>query len=84
MARPKGQPKLGGRQKGTVNKSTGEIRDMIAGALSEVGGQKYFVTQAFENPVAFMGLIGKILPKEINAEVKGALTFVLSKEDVDI
>ena len=29
MARPKGEPKLGGRVKGTTNKVTAEIRDMF-------------------------------------------------------
>ena len=60
-----------GRKKGSQNKNTQEIKSMIMNALDNVGGVDYFVTQAKENPVAFMGLIGKILPKEIAAELNG-------------
>lgn len=56
----------GGSRKGIPNKATAEIKAMIEGALQEAGGQKYLLQQAKENPVAFMGLIGKILPKDIN------------------
>lgn len=72
-------PKVGldrsktGRAKGTPNKATKAIKDMIEGALSAVGGQKYLEQQAIENPVAFMGLVGKILPKDINAKVEGQM-----------
>lgn len=55
-----------GRAKGTPNKATKEIKQMIEGALNALGGQKYLEQQALENPVAFMGLIGKILPKDVN------------------
>lgn len=55
-----------GRPKGSKNIHTANIKAMIEGALSEVGGQKYLEQQAIENPVAFMGLIGKILPKDVN------------------
>ena len=30
MARPKGQPKYGGRQKGTINKVTAESKDLFS------------------------------------------------------
>ena len=43
--------------------------DRDLGALDELGGQDYLVTQARENPVAFLSLVGKILPKEIKADV---------------
>ena len=38
MARPKGQPKLGGRKKGTPNKVTADLKAMILGALNNKGG----------------------------------------------
>ena len=38
--------KTGGRQKGSTNKTTAELKEMILGALSEVGGQAYLVQQA--------------------------------------
>ena len=62
-----------GRRKGSQNKNTQEIKSMILAALDNVGGVDYFVTQAKENPVAFMTLIGRILPKEIDGEVNGSV-----------
>jgi hypothetical protein len=77
MAAPKGQPKpeSSGRKKGVVNKTTADIKEMINNALHLAGGEDYLVRQADENPVAFMGLIGKILPKQVDldANVNGNL-----------
>jgi hypothetical protein len=72
MARPKGGPKLGGRQKGVTNKVTKELKDMILGALDDAGGQAYLTRQADENPAAFMSLVAKVLPKDIKQEISGA------------
>lgn len=66
MARPKGSPKFGGRPKGGRNKVTVELRTMIEGALSDVGGQAYLVLQAHENPKAFLALVGKLIPRDLN------------------
>jgi len=63
-----------GRQKGVPNKFTGAIKDMVLKALDEAhpeGGVGYLRTQAHENPVAFMGLVGKILPTQL--EHSGAI-----------
>ncbi len=67
MARPKGQPKIGGRQKGTPNKHPSELKDMIRQALDGVGGVDYLKTQAFANPTAFLSLVGKTLPPAASA-----------------
>ena len=56
-----------GRQKGIQNKVTKELKDMILGALDDAGGQGYLARQADENPSAFMALVGKCLPKNIEA-----------------
>lgn len=61
-------PKKGpGRPKGSVNKVTGDIRAMIEGALSELGGQAYLVKAAKnrQTSAAFLGLVGKCLPKDV-------------------
>ena len=62
--------KTGGRQKGATNKTTAELKEMILGALSEVGGQAYLVQQALDNPNAFMTLVGKVVPRDLNAAVE--------------
>ena len=60
----KGQ-KTGGRQKGTSNKITGTLKDMILQALSNAGGAEYLEKQAKENPNAFLGLVGRVLPLQV-------------------
>lgn len=73
MAFVKGQQKKGGKKKGTPNKKTALLKDMILTALNDAGGIDYLRKQADSEPVAFLGLIGKILPKEIDANVKGVI-----------
>jgi hypothetical protein len=64
MPRPKGIPKSpnSGRKKGTLNTTTKQLKELVLGALNDVGGQGYLASQAIENPVAFMTLLGKVLP----------------------
>jgi len=67
MARPAGMPKTGGRRKGTPNKSNAALKEMILGALADVGGQKYLAEQARKNPQSFMTLVGRVLPMTVAA-----------------
>lgn len=60
--------KGGGRKKGSPNKLTMALKDMISGALDRAGGIDYLVRQSSENPVAFMSLVGRIVPLQANVE----------------
>jgi len=60
--------KTGGRLKGTPNKFTVDLRQMILRALSEVGGHEYLMRQAEQNPTAFLALVGKVVPKQLSPE----------------
>lgn len=62
-----------GRQKGVPNAISRDIKEMVVGALCAVGGTNYLARQAEQNPVAFMGLIGRILPLQVTGENGGAL-----------
>jgi len=64
----------GGRQKGTPNKSTQAVKDMILEALAQKGGADYLARQADENPAAFMTLVGKVLPLQVTGDSGGPLT----------
>jgi hypothetical protein len=46
---------------------------MVLGALSDVGGRDYLAARALDQPVAFMGLIGRVLPLQVTGENGGAL-----------
>ena len=62
--------KRGGRAKGTPNKTTALLKDALLIAAEKAGGKAgmvgYLTTQASENPSAFMSLLGKVLPLQIN------------------
>ncbi len=65
MGCPKGTipaKKATGRPKGVPNKLTSDVKAMILAALHGAGGADYLREQATKNPVAFMALIGKVLP----------------------
>lgn len=55
----------GGSRKGKPNKATAALKDLILGALNDVGGQEYLAQQAAENPKAFMSLVGRVLPYQL-------------------
>lgn len=78
------QPK-GGSRKGKPNKATAAIKDMIDQALRKAGGVDYLLKQSKENPTAFMGLVGKILPKDITVGGPGggSITIEVIKKIVD-
>jgi len=88
MANPEGtmkpgRVKTGGRPKGVTNKVNKELKDMILGALNDVGGQAYLARQAEQNPGPFMTLVGKILPKEIKADVDVKASVVIKASPLD-
>jgi hypothetical protein len=57
-----------GRKPGVPNRHTGSLKEMILGALAGVGGREYLMRQAEQNPVAFLGLVGKVLPLQLAGE----------------
>ena len=57
-----------GRPAGSPNKITGDMRAMILQAFEKAGGADWLARQANENPVAFMGLLGKLLPSQVNMD----------------
>lgn len=67
--------KTGGRVKGTPNKVTASLKDMILQALDQQGGADYLYRQADENPAAFMTLVGKVLPMQVTGAEGGPIAF---------
>lgn len=62
-----------GRPANVPNKITKDLRAMILGALDSAGGERYLAEQAAESPAAFLTLVGKCLPKDINLTAKLSL-----------
>lgn len=65
----KKRAKTGGRTKGVPNKVTATIKMMLLEALDKLGGTKYLMAQAKANPVAFLSLIGRIMPTQVVGDV---------------
>lgn len=69
-----------GRPAGRLNKVNADIKAMIVEALSEVGGVAYLKAQATENPTAFLGLVGKVLPKEVHIDLNARIASMSPEE----
>ena len=54
-----------GRPKGSLDKGNALIRDMIIEALHNVGGVAYLEGVARDQPTAFVSLIGKVMPVQV-------------------
>ena len=57
----------GGRAPGIPNKLGASIKQMVERALHKAGGVEYLTEQARANPVAFLGLVGKVLPMQLQS-----------------
>ena len=64
--------KTGGRQKGTPNKINSTLKEAILMAAESAhpeGLVGYLKQQAAENATAFLSLLGKTLPREVEGEL---------------
>jgi hypothetical protein len=74
-----------GRPKGVPNKATALLKDAILMAAEIAGGGEpdglvnYLVAQAKQNPVAFMTLLGKVLPMQVSGEKGGNIIVEIVK-----
>ena len=59
-----------GRPKGSLNKTTKAIKEMVVEALDKAGGVDYLIGQATTNPTAFLTLVGKTLPLQVAGEME--------------
>jgi hypothetical protein len=79
--RQKGTKKTGGRKPGTPNKVTGMLKDAILEAATKAGEDlasnkeqrkdgmmHYLRVQATINPQAFMGLLGRVMPMQLQGD----------------
>lgn len=68
--KPTGAAAMGagpGRPKGSVNKTTGQLKEMILMALDKAGGVDYLLSCAHDEKSrnAFLTLVGKVLPMTV-------------------
>lgn len=68
-----------GRPKGSPNKTTAAVKDMILQALNEAhedGAIAYLKEQATKNPTAFLSLVGKVIPLDVNNNHSGGVRVI--------
>lgn len=65
-----------GRKKGVPNKTTTQLKEAILNAFDAVGGQKYLVTVAKEDPRTFCTLLGKVLPTTLAGDPENPVQVV--------
>lgn len=65
MAKPKGSPKTGGRQKGTPNKLTVAAKEAFSLAFQGLGGVEGLIDWAKGNPDEFYKLYARLIPVDV-------------------
>lgn len=84
--------KTGGRTKGTPNKTTALLKEAILRAATLTGYDNHgkqglvgYCRHLAENePKAFAGLLGKVLPTQVTGEGEKAFTVVIQGNDVGV
>lgn len=77
---PKGL-KVAGRTKGTPNKTTRGCQENILEVFERIGGVKNFAAWAMDNQTEFYRHYAKLLPLQVNANVKGNIIITVSSLD---
>ncbi len=65
-----------GRPKGSLDKGHAAIREMVVSALDNLGGVEYLQGVAATHPAAFLSLLGKILPTQVEGPDGGPIETV--------
>jgi len=73
-----------GRKPGAPNKLSADIKEMVIGALEDVGGRSYLAARAIDTPTAFMALLGKILPTQLTGENGAPIAYSFRWADATI
>lgn len=71
-------PKSPGRPKGSPNKTTAAVKDAIVEAFELAGGVQYLLNVAQTDPKTFCGLIGKVIPLQVDAS---GLVITIARDD---
>ena len=86
--RPKQQitPGIGGkfghhRPKGTPNKITREVKDVIAKCFTDIGGAEAFARWARREQTEFYKIYAKLLPISLQANVTKTINVIVSPTD---
>lgn len=62
-----------GRPKGSLDKGNALIRELIVKTLDDLGGTEYLSAVAKSHPPAFLALLGKVMPVQLEGAGGGAI-----------
>jgi hypothetical protein len=65
--------KTGGRQKGTPNKLSTNVKDNVISVFEQLGGTDHMARWAEENPSQFYNIYAKLLPLQVTGEDGGPI-----------
>jgi hypothetical protein len=87
--KPTGAAAMGagpGRPKGSMNKTTREVKEMVLQALEGAGGVEYLIQRASDprTASAFLTLVGKVLPLQVTGADGGPVQTVARIEIVPL
>ena len=71
-----------GRPKGCKNKFT-DLKTSFLNVYKQVGGDEYLRKFAEENPKEYIRLLGTMLPKDVQTEVRQAITIAWANQAVE-
>lgn len=75
----KGREKTGGRQPGSPNRFTRQIRQAILAVYDKLGGDDAFYAWAKESPGDFYKLSGRLIPGEFRDESDSSVTITIQQ-----
>ena len=64
-----------GRVKGSKNKITKAVKQAVLDAFNEVGSSDYLVKIARADPKTVCGLLGRVIPQEVNSSVEANVSY---------
>ena len=70
MSKHGGKRDGAGRKKGSQNRFTSEIKDAVLDTFKALGGVTHMTKWAEKNPTDFYRIASKLIPQQINADVK--------------
>lgn len=82
--RIKGNPNSGGRQPGTPNKVTREVKDVINRCFYAIGGEAAFAKWAKNNPDEYYKIYAKLLPIHLQAGVTKDINVYITRDDANL
>lgn len=84
MAAKKGHEKKGGRQKGSLNKFTKTVKEVVLGAFNEMqeDPKANILAWGKENPKDFYNIAAKLIPTELGGSVGVYEATPLSKDEI--